>query len=234
MENENVTVTLKHSDISTAKLTKKGFGTGSLKFYGAIEGPLMTDSDTLASVRHGMQVFFKANCDPDTTDVNVHGVDASGSEIDLDLETHALHNDGKVFSFIMPEEEIEIVAEFTDKTPTTATNFTDVPADAYYADAVAWAVGEGITTGTSDTTFSPNTSCTRAQMVTFLWRAAGSPAPTGTTSSFSDVRSGQYYTDAVQWAVEKGITTGTSDTKMCIRDRTGICHRSSGRNLTAC
>ena len=89
--------------------------------------------------------------------------------------------------------------------------FTDVPADAYYAEAVAWAVKNGITSGTSDTTFSPDASCTRAQMVTFLWRAAGSPKATG-SNPFSDLDSDAYYYDAVLWAAERGITSGTSAT----------------------
>lgn len=90
-------------------------------------------------------------------------------------------------------------------------NFTDVPADAYYADAVKWAVAEGITNGTSDTTFGPDVSCTRAQMVTFLWRQAGAPKSTG-NNPFTDVQAGSYYYDAVLWAVEQGITSGTSAT----------------------
>ena len=90
--------------------------------------------------------------------------------------------------------------------------FTDVPANSWYAGAVAWAVEQGITSGTSDTTFSPNVSCTRAQMVTFLWRASGSPEITG-ANPFTDVSSDAYYYDAVLWAVEQGITGGTGDGK---------------------
>ena len=90
--------------------------------------------------------------------------------------------------------------------------FTDVPADAYYKDAVKWAVDEGITEGTSATTFNPNGICTRAQAVTFLWRTSGSPAPTVTSCPFTDVSKDAYYYKAVLWAVEKGITKGTSDT----------------------
>ncbi|MFR8873626.1 MAG: S-layer homology domain-containing protein [Oscillospiraceae bacterium] len=90
--------------------------------------------------------------------------------------------------------------------------FVDVSPDAYYADAVAWAVGNGITNGTSATTFGPDVSCTRAQMVTFLWRAAGSPEPTTANNPFTDVQAGSYYYDAVLWAVEQGITSGTSAT----------------------
>lgn len=93
------------------------------------------------------------------------------------------------------------------------TQFTDVPANAYYEDAVKWAVENEITSGTSATRFSPNSSCTRAQAVTFLWRAAGSPKPQSTTSAFTDVAPNSYYEEAVQWAVENGVTSGTSATK---------------------
>ena len=88
--------------------------------------------------------------------------------------------------------------------------FTDVPTDAYFRDAVEWAVGEGITGGTSATTFSPYNVCTRAQAVTFLWRADGSPKPENSRNPFTDVKAGSYYYDAVLWAVEQGITSGTT------------------------
>ena len=90
--------------------------------------------------------------------------------------------------------------------------FVDVPAGSYYEDAVDWAVENGITQGTDDTHFSPDGICTRAQAVTFLWRTAGSPEPETRTMPFTDVPAGSYYYDAVLWAVEKGITNGTSDT----------------------
>ena len=92
------------------------------------------------------------------------------------------------------------------------TSFTDVPAGAYYEEAVGWAVKEGITKGTSDSTFTPDGVCTRAQAVTFLWRAAGSPAAKASTQPFADVKAGSYYDDAVRWAVENGVTVGTSAT----------------------
>ena len=90
--------------------------------------------------------------------------------------------------------------------------FTDVADDAYYADAVVWAVSKSITSGATATTFAPNASCTRGQMVTFLWRAAGSPEPKSTDTAFTDVKSGAYYEKAVAWAVENNVTTGTSAT----------------------
>ena len=93
-----------------------------------------------------------------------------------------------------------------------ASPFTDVPKGSYYEEAVNWAVAQGITAGTTATTFSPNNPCTRAQAVTFLWRAAGSPAPKSSVMPFTDVAEGSYYHDAVLWAMENGITKGTSDT----------------------
>ena len=92
------------------------------------------------------------------------------------------------------------------------TSFTDVPAGAYYEEAVGWAVEKGITKGTSDSTFTPDGVCTRAQAVTFLWRAAGSPAAKAGSQPFADVKAGSYYDDAVRWAVENGVTVGTSAT----------------------
>ena len=93
--------------------------------------------------------------------------------------------------------------------------FDDVEFDAFYYDAVLWAVGEGITNGYgSDETFAPMQGCTREQVVTFLWRSAGKPAPTSNENPFSDVEDGKWYTDAILWAVEKGITTGYLDTDL--------------------
>ncbi len=89
--------------------------------------------------------------------------------------------------------------------------FTDMPAKGNWAhDAIDWAIVSEITNGTSETTFSPNQGCTRAQVVTFLWRAAGCPEPTGTNNPFKDVKEGTYFYKAVLWAIEKGITNGTS------------------------
>lgn len=90
--------------------------------------------------------------------------------------------------------------------------FTDVAVTDYYYDAVLWAAENGITGGVDDTHFAPNAPCTRAQIVTFLWRAAGSPAPKSSDMPFEDVAAGSYYHDAVLWAVEQGITVGTSAT----------------------
>lgn len=112
--------------------------------------------------------------------------------------------DGK---FIMPAGDVEIKAVFALKHP-----FTDVPEGAYYEDAVIWAVDNNITNGTSATTFEPNNTCTRAQIVAFLWRAAGRPAPKSAEMPFADVKKGCYYYNAVLWAAENGITKGTTET----------------------
>ena len=119
--------------------------------------------------------------------------------------------------FTMPAEDVEVQAVFEKDAPISKHPFLDVPAGAYYEDAVVWAVGKNITTGMSATTFDPNGSCTRAQIVTFLWRAAGSPEPK-TMKGFDDVASNAYYAKAVAWAVENGITTGTSASKFSPND----------------
>ena len=117
--------------------------------------------------------------------------------------------------------------------------FTDVPEGQYYYEPVLWAIGQEpqITTGTSADRFSPNATCTRAQVVTFLWRASGEPEPAKTENPFSDVKEGQYFYKAVLWAVEKGITTGTSSDKFspnagCTRGQVvTFLHRSQGRPM---
>ena len=101
--------------------------------------------------------------------------------------------------------------------------FRDVSESAYYYQAVLWALETGVTTGNSSTTFNPNGECTRAQVVTFLWRAAGEPEPASTTNPFRDVSSSAYYCKAVLWALENGITTGNTSTTF---NPTGKCTRA--------
>lgn len=113
------------------------------------------------------------------------------------------------YTFIMPKSKVDVKVGFVRRQ--TTPSFTDIQSGAYYYDAVAWAVEQGITVGTSATTFNPNAPCTRAQIVTFLWRAAGSPKATS-NNPFTDVPVDSYYYDAVLWAVEQGITNGTSAT----------------------
>lgn len=114
-------------------------------------------------------------------------------------------NGDGTFTFEMPADKVTVEPTFTWVNP-----FADVANSAYYVDAVEWMLKREVTQGTTETTFSPNLNCTRAQIVTFLWRAAGSPAPKGTVS-FADVSAGSYYAKAVAWAVENGITGGTGN-----------------------
>ena len=115
------------------------------------------------------------------------------------------------FENVKKNHTIEVVFMKASGNPQTGV-FVDVPEGSYYEEAVNWAVEKGITTGTDATHFSPNGICTRAQAVTFLWRAAGSPAAKSAAMPFTDVKAGSYYYDAVLWAVENGITKGTSET----------------------
>ena len=129
--------------------------------------------------------------------------DASGSKIKVKDK-----GNGK-FTFTMPASKVTVSAEFAE---IETLDFADVSTDAYYYEAVKWAAKKGITGGIGNGLFGPNQPCTRAQIVTFLWRAAGSPEPKS-MSSFSDVSADSYYAKAVAWAVENGITTGTGDGK---------------------
>ena len=115
------------------------------------------------------------------------------------------------FENVSRTHTIEVIFMKANGNPQTGV-FVDVATGSYYEDAVDWAVENGITKGTDDTHFSPDGICTRAQAVTFLWRAAGSPEPETRAMPFTDVPVGSYYYDAVLWAVENGITKGTSDT----------------------
>ena len=108
--------------------------------------------------------------------------------------------------------------------PTTAVNpFKDVSASAYYYKAVLWAVENNIATGYADGTFRPDGECTRAHVVTFLWRAHGAPTPESTSNPFTDVSPSAYYYQAVLWAMENGVTTGNSSTTF---NPNGACTRA--------
>lgn len=124
------------------------------------------------------------------------------------------------YTFIMPGSKVSIGTAFT-KTPETSP-FDDVSVDAYYFDAVKWAADKGITGGVSDNLFAPDDGCTRAHIVTFLWRAAGSPEPKS-MASFTDVSASAYYAKAVAWAVENGVTNGTTATTF---DPDAVCTRA--------
>lgn len=175
--------------------------TGSTITVGKTENGTITVSPATAS--KGTNVTITAKPADGYELGSLTAIDANGSTLALtDL------GNGK-YSFTMPDGKVEVNGTFVKK---SAQTFVDVPENAYYAPAVAWAVEKGVTEGTSATTFSPDAACTRAQIVTFLYRAAGSPAVKSTVNPFTDVTASDYYYNAVLWAVENGITTGTSET----------------------
>ena len=128
--------------------------------------------------------------------------DKNGNELKLNDK-----GNGK-YTFTMPAGKVEVKASFAEAVETSP--FADVETNAYYYEAVKWAADKGITGGIGNSLFGPNQPCTRAQIVTFLWRAAGSPEPKGTAAGMTDVVSGSYYEKAVAWAIENGVTTGTT------------------------
>ena len=130
--------------------------------------------------------------------------DKNGNELTLKDK-----GNGK-YTFTMPAGKVEVKATFMEDN-SVLNFFYDVPNDAYFYEAVKWAVKNGITNGVGDNLFAPGQPCTRAQIVTFLWRAAGSPEPKSTAAGMTDVVPGSYYAKAVAWAVENGITTGTAE-----------------------
>lgn len=131
--------------------------------------------------------------------------DRNGREIDITAERNG------TYTFEQPRGRVTIEVNFI-RTGESGLPFVDVPVSAYYYNAVEWALENNITGGTTAVTFSPNDACTRAQMVTFLWRTAGEPEPETSANPFTDVSASAYYYDAVLWAVERGITNGTTAT----------------------
>ena len=183
-----------------------GGGGGSTSYTIAVEDTKNGDI-TVSPSRASSGSTVTITVDPDSgyelDELTV--LDKNGKEIKLTKKS-----DSK-YTFKMPSGKVTIEATFAE-IEAFENPFTDVAEGAYYYDAVLWAAENGITGGTSATTFSPAVTCTRAQTVTFLWRAAGSPDPEGTNMPFTDVASDAYYYDAVLWAVENGITSGTSAT----------------------
>ena len=154
------------------------------------------------------------------TTVTVTATAASGyqvaqvSAVDKDGKTVSLTDKGDgVYTFVMPASKVDVTVRFAQvQKPEEKDPYGDVSKDSYYYDAVQWASNKGITNGVADGVFAPEWVCTRGQIVTFLWRASGSPAPKATELPFTDVAADAYYAQAVLWAVENGITNGTSET----------------------
>ena len=167
-----------------------------------VEHGTITVTPKTASKGDTVTIAVKPDPGYELGDIKV--IDQNGKEVQLTDKGNGQ------YSFTMPASKVEIKADFVAQTADST--FADVPTDAYYYEAVKWAAEKGITGGIGDNLFAPNQSCTRAQIVTFLWRAAGSPEPKSMSHPFADVPSGSYYEKAVLWAVENGITEGMSNT----------------------
>lgn len=175
-----------------------GYSYYTIKATAGTDGSISPSGDV--SVREGRDQTFAITPDKGYAVANVK---IDGKSIGA-VKSYTFEN-------VRRTHTIEVIFMKANGTPQTGV-FVDVATGSYYKDAVDWAVENGITKGTDDTHFSPDGICTRAQAVTFLWRAAGSPKPETRAMPFTDVPVGSYYYDAVLWAVENGITKGTSDT----------------------
>ena len=194
----------------TVSVTRKSSGSsssssGSSGSY-AVSAPSTKNGDVTVSPKNaskGDRVTITVTPDKGYELDSLTVKDASGNKLKLTDK-----GNGK-YTFTMPGSKVTVSAEFVEEQ--AASIFADVPADAYYAKAVEWAVKKGITNGKANGLFGSNDPCTRGQIVTFLWRAAGSPAPKGTVKVPSDVLPGSYCYDAVAWALENDITNGLAD-----------------------
>ena len=186
----------------------KSSGGGSSSPSYSVTTPGKTENGTVTvsprSAEKGDTVTITAKPDSGYQLDDLTVTDKNGKELKLTDK-----GNGK-YTFTMPASKVEVNATFVKEVETSP--FSDVSTSAYYYEAVKWAQEKGITGGIGNGLFGPNQSCTRAQIVTFLWRAAGSPEPKA-MSSFADVSTDAYYAKAVAWAVENGITTGTGDGK---------------------
>ena len=207
----NMTVTIPTGSTGersyTAHWRYNGGGSGGSSSYpitipGKTENGTVTVSPRSAEKGDTVTITAKPDSGYQLDDLTV--TDKNGKELKL-----TDRGNGK-YTFTMPAGKVEIKATFVKEVETSP--FSDVSTSAYYYEAVKWAQEKGITGGIGNGLFGPNQPCTRAQIVTFLWRAAGSPEPKA-MSSFSDVSADSYYAKAVAWAVENGITTGTGDGK---------------------
>ena len=192
----------------------KGYAVANVKIDGKSIGAVKSYTFENVSRTHTIEVIFmKANGNPQTG-VFVDVATGSYYEDAVDWAVENGITNGVSSNMFAPDDPCTRAQIVTflwraagSPAPKSMSSFTDVPADAFYAKAVAWAVENGITSGTGEGKFSPNAICTRAQSVTFLYRASGSPAVSG-SAEFSDVSTTAFYADAVAWAAKKGITTG--------------------------
>lgn len=211
---------LKVSDENNEPVTLTGAVSGLLSFVKAVTpggNPGGSSSGSISTVSY--KLSFETNGGTKISDLYKE----NGTNIDLvnykptreGYEFDGWYSDKeltKKITSIKISKDTTIFAKWVEKVVTINNPFTDVSQSAYYRDAVLWAVQKDITSGTSNTAFSPDKVCSRAQMVTFLWKTMGSPEPNLVDCKFVDVSKDAYYYKAVLWAVEKGITTGTTST----------------------
>jgi len=190
--------------------TKAASGSSGGGFLAPVYPPVIEDTD-------GGDVSVSDKRPEKGDTVTITPTPDEGYEVDKIVVTDkygnvldVVDNGDGTYSYEQPAGKVEIAVIFIE-TVAKDSFFVDVPKDAYYFNAVKWAVGNGITNGVTETIFAPNAACTRAQMVTFLWRAAGSPEPITTVNPFIDVDMDSYYGKAVLWAAESGITNGTGE-----------------------
>ena len=191
--------------VSVTRRSSSGGSSSSDRSY-AVSAPSTKNGDVTVSPKNaskGDRVTVTVKPDSGYEVGSVTVLDSKGNELKLTDK-----GDGK-YTFTMPGGKVEVKATFVKAGETSP--FVDVPADSYYFDAVKWAQKLGITNGKTDALFGANDPCTRGQIVTFLWRAAGSPAPKGTAKVPADVLPGSYCYDAVAWAIENGVTNGFAD-----------------------
>ena len=191
--------------VSVTRRSSSGGSSSSGSSY-AVSAPSAKNGDVTVSPKNaskGDRVTVTVKPDSGYEVGSVTVLDSKGNELKLTDK-----GNGK-YTFTMPGGKVEVKATFVKAGETSP--FVDVPADSYYFDAVKWAQKLGITNGKTDVLFGANDPCTRGQIVTFLWRAAGSPAPKGTAKVPGDVLPGSYCYDAVAWAIENGVTNGFAD-----------------------
>ncbi|MGI6028596.1 MAG: choice-of-anchor I family protein [Candidatus Heteroscillospira sp.] len=195
-------------DLASVKADNGGSGTGGSSASGY---PISTEQSSHGTVTvsprradKGDTVTISVKPDNGYELKSIKVLDKNGSELEL------TEKNGK-YTFTMPASKVSVEAVFTEREQTSASPFKDVNKNDYYYASVLWAVENGVTSGTAADAFSPDAACTRAQTVTFLWRAMGSPEPDGTQNPFTDVSADAYYCKAVLWAAEKGITKGSTE-----------------------
>ena len=203
MPNQNVTVTANWTKNSSSSGSHSSGSSSSNKTYApsvdSAENGDVTVTPKNPAKGDTVTITVKPDSDYEIGTVTVK--DADGNTIKVTDKGNG------IYTFTQPTSKVTVSVSFVK-----STGFADVASGAYYADAVDWAVKNGITNGKANGLFGSNDPCTRAQIVTFLWRAAGSPAPKTTVNPFTDVSAEAYYAKAVLWAVENGITNGTTGT----------------------